>query len=232
MCAYSGTKTNNNSAARRAYELLHHEIIECRLAPGEHLTEASMARRLGLGKTPVREALRQLVFQGLVLVASRHGYYVARITIRDVDELFEMRRILESAAARLAVKNQHHAGLARLEKLSATTWRVSERDSLKRFLRANTAFHLEIAGLAGNRRLVENIRQLLSESDRLINFGMTQRQRQAEQTVAQHPKLAQAIRAGNAELASRIAEEHIEDTRRMIIQALLSDARFREMPIG
>jgi DNA-binding GntR family transcriptional regulator len=172
------------------------------------------------------------MLQGLVLVAPRQGYYVARITIRDVDELFELRRIVESVAARLAAKNHRAGGLTRLEKLGGTHWRRSDRDSMKRFLRANTAFHLEIATLSGNRRLIEIIRQLLSESDRLINFGMTQRQHQAEKTVAQHPRLAQAIRAGNTELASQIAEEHIEDTRRMIIQALLADARFREIPIA
>jgi DNA-binding GntR family transcriptional regulator len=231
-------RSTERSAAKSAYDELYREVVECRLAPGERLTESSVAERLGLGKTPVREALRQLMLQGLVLVTPRHGYFVAPITIRDVDELFQLRRIIESAAAGLAADNHANASAARLNELFAATCRASDRAVLGKFLGANAAFHIEVASLTGSRRIVEMTKQLLSESDRLIYFGMAhyfrdcQQPHKARETASQHQVLTEAILAGDRTKACRIAEAHIDDTRTMIVEALLADTRFRELAIS
>ena len=234
----TSTKTNNGgrngagiSAAQFAYERLHREVIECHLPPGERLTETSVAQRLGLGKTPAREALHRLILERLVVVSPRDGYYVAPITIRDLDEVFQLRKIIESAAAKMAAGNPKLSH-ARLKKLGFMKCRASDRDSLRAFVRANTAFHIEIAHLSGNRQMEQIIAQLLAASDRFVNLGMMHRPGQAEGTLVQHRELVAAIIRGDGGLASQIAEEHIEATYRMIIDGLLSDTRLRDTPIS
>jgi DNA-binding GntR family transcriptional regulator len=227
----TGTDGNRSSNARLAYERLLREVIECHLPPGERLTEASVAQRLALGKTPAREALHRLILEGLVIVSPRDGYYVAPITIRDVDEIFQLRKIVESAAAKMAAGN-NTVSHTRLKKLGTMRCRASDPESLRAFVRANTAFHIEIATLSGNRQLSKFIAQLLSASDRFVNLGMTQRPQQAEGTLVQHRKLTAAIIGGDGDAAARIAEEHIEMSHRMVIDGLLSNTSFRETPIS
>jgi DNA-binding GntR family transcriptional regulator len=218
------------SAARSAYDRLHREVIECRLAPSERLTETSVANRLGLGKTPAREALHRLAAEGLVSVSPRNGYFVAPITIRDVDEIFQLRKIIESAAAKMAAGNST-LPRTQLKKLGLMTFRASDRDSLREFVHSNTAFHLEIAHLTGNRQMWQVIAQLLAASERFVNLGMLQTPGQAEGTLVQHRALTEAIIRGECDLAAQIAEEHIETTHRMIIDGLVSNTHFRETPI-
>src|SRR3546814_9020930 len=74
-----------------AYETIKHDIIRCALAPGEEVTEARLALRLGLGKAPVRAALMRLSQEGLIRALPRRGYLVAPVTLRDVQDIFQFR---------------------------------------------------------------------------------------------------------------------------------------------
>ena len=90
------------SLASEAYVILKGRILRCEIAPGERLTEARLVRELGLGKTPIREALVRLIHDRLVRNMPRHGYEVTPITLADVEDLFRLRLILEPAAMGLA----------------------------------------------------------------------------------------------------------------------------------
>jgi len=219
------------SLAEDAYERLRLAIVECRLAPGQRLTEASVARQLQVGETPAREALRQLVLQGLVRVAPRHGYTVVPITLREVLELFDLRLMIEPPTAAAAAANPEPAALARLEKLCRVDYADGRQDSVRRFLRANTDLHAGIAQMAGNRRIVKLLIQLLSEGERLINFGMLSHP-QSEQTVSEHERLLAALAARDGASARQIMEEHVRATRQMVVESLIANTNLREVPIG
>src|SRR5205085_4717546 len=90
------------SASERAYQRLRAAIVACDPAPGDRITEGDVAQRLAIGKTPVHEALRRLVHEGLVVVRPRQGYVVAPITLGDVEELCGLRLVVEPAAVELA----------------------------------------------------------------------------------------------------------------------------------
>ena len=90
----------NTSLAGQVYEAIKKDIISCALRPGQQIAQQQLAERYGAGITPVREALPKLTREGLVLTIPRFGYLVTTITISDVAEIFELRAILESAAAR------------------------------------------------------------------------------------------------------------------------------------
>jgi DNA-binding GntR family transcriptional regulator len=223
-------RTGDRSLAERAYQRLRLAIIECRFGPGERLTEAAIAHHLRVGKTPAREALRRLVLEGLARVTPRHGYTVAPITLRDVQELFDLRLLLEPAAAELAAGTQDASSLSRLRRLSRLGYDTGGRNSIREFVRANTELHVQIARLCGNRRFAELIAQMLAESERLINFGVLLRP-QSERTVAEHRRLIEALENGDAASARRVAEEHIRATRQMVVESLISDASLREVSI-
>jgi DNA-binding GntR family transcriptional regulator len=218
------------SIAEKAYRELRLSVVECRVAPGQHLTEAAVARQLGVGKTPAREALRRLVLEGLARVRPRHGYIVAPITLRDVQELFDLRLLVEPAAAAMATGNLQTVSTTNLKRLSLVGYDRGGPGAVRKFVRSNTEFHEQIARLSGNHRVEHLVVQLLSESERLINFGALSHP-QSARTVDEHVRLVEAIEAGNAPLARRIAEEHIRATREMVIESLLSDARLRDLSI-
>jgi DNA-binding GntR family transcriptional regulator len=224
-------KGGGRSIAERAYQRLRLAIVECRLAPGQRLTEASIAQKLQVGETPAREALRRLVQEGLVRVAPRHGYAVAPITLRDVHELFELRLLIEPATAGMAAVNSPAAPLARLKELSRVGYADGGQDSVRKFLRANTELHAHIAHLSGNHRIAQLLNQLLSESERLINFGMLSHP-QSETTVGEHQKLLEALADRDANSAREIMEKHIIATRQMVVESLIANTSLREIPIG
>jgi DNA-binding GntR family transcriptional regulator len=221
---------NGASITEKAYQRLRLAIVECRLAPGQRLTEASIAQKLQVGETPAREALRQLVMEGLVRVTPRHGYSVTPITLRDVYELFELRLLIEPAAGAMAAKNRQKGSLAHLKELSDVGY-MENSDSMRKFLRANTELHCLIANLSGNYRLAQLMIQLLSESERLVNFGMHAIP-QSEQTVKEHHTLIEAIVNGDSETAHKIMLEHVKTTEKMVIDSLIANTNLREIPIG
>jgi DNA-binding GntR family transcriptional regulator len=226
----TAAKESRGSLAEKAYRQLRAGIVECSLTPGQRLTESSLSELLKVGKTPVREALRRLVQEGLAQVTPRHGYHVAPITLRDVRELFEMRLLLEPAAAALAAGKVDAATLPALKKLGAIGYRPGGHDSIRRFVSANSALHSRIAELSGNRRFSRLTVQLLSESERLINYGV-QLHPQSERTVEEHRELIEALAKGNSGAARHIVEIHIRALREMVIESLISDTRFGEWPL-
>lgn len=219
------------SMAEQAYQKLRLAIVECRLGPGERLTEAAIARKLQVGQTPAREALRRLVLEGLVRVTPRQGYLVAPITLRDVQELFDLRLLIEPATAAMAAANSSADEIARLRELSPGGYEAGSQDSVREFLRANTEFHVQIARLSGNQRITRMLGQLLSESERLINFGMLSHP-QSETTAGEHQKLLEALAARDADSARATMEQHVVTTRQMVVESLIANTSLREIPIG
>src|SRR5918997_618134 len=125
------------SLTKRTYEALKQDVLTCALRPGAQIFEAELATRYGTSKTPVREALSTLVQEGLVQVLPRRGYLVAPITLRDVQEVFQLRLLLETAAAELAAEHITEEALRQLNALVEVRYTYRDRASYARFLRAN-----------------------------------------------------------------------------------------------
>lgn len=219
------------SFADQAYERLRQEIVECRLAPGRRLTESSVAELLKVGKMPGREALRRLVLEGLVRVIPRHGYQVAPITLREARELFDLRLVTEPAAAERAAGRLDSKEVAALRRLSSVGYVTAGRESVRRYLGANTEFHTRIAQCSGNRRLAELEAGLLRESERLITFILPEHPR-SEPMVVEHRRLLGALVRGDGKTARRIAEAHVRATQAMVMDAILAHGEVEDAPIG
>jgi DNA-binding GntR family transcriptional regulator len=159
----------------RAYELMRLDILTFRLKPGEKTSERSLAERYGLGMAPIRAALPRLVQEGFVEKTAERGTFIAPLTLRGIRETYQMRYMLEPAAAELAaVRGMDAARLDRLRKVCETEWKPDDDDALIHLLLANRDFNLAIAEASGNALLANTIRHLQNLSLRILFLGVTQ----------------------------------------------------------
>ncbi|MEV0173079.1 GntR family transcriptional regulator [Streptomyces sp. NPDC050803] len=194
------------SLRQRAYDSLRRRIVEAELQPGQRLVERDLAAELEVSRIPLREALRLLEADGLVLLVPHRGALVAPFTPADVRDLFDVRESLESLAARLAAERADRPGLdrlaARLDSARAAT-RAGDRDAIAA---ANAGFHNDIVDLAANPLLTGMMRPLEARTHWL--FRLTA-QRDPGQQCAEHEQLHEAIAAGDADRAASLAHDHV-----------------------
>jgi DNA-binding GntR family transcriptional regulator len=217
----SGTSSANLNDT--AYESIKQDVISCKLVPGEAVSETLLAARFGLGKAPIRNALARLSQDRLVRSVPRQGYVITPITIEDVQEIFQLRLMLEPRAARLAAGRLSGEQLMRLKETCKVRYRPGDRESQTRFLSANKQFHVAIAEAAGNNRLTVIIAQLLNEVERMLHMGLRNHDL-GQHFQHEHKDLLDALMAGEGEAAERMVYEQIKGGQDMVVEGLLHGA--------
>jgi DNA-binding GntR family transcriptional regulator len=215
------------------YLAIRQAILSCTLQPGSMLTEAELMDRYSVGKSTCRLALARLTHDGLVRSVPRHGYVVVPITLRDVEEIFALRLILEPEAARLAAGKVDTRALMRIDKAArGNTASKNHGNQIDFFLEGNRAFHLQIAMASGNDRLVRNIAVLFDEMARLVALGFSDED-DSPQIAGDHKLLAEALGAGDGKTAARIARRHIELFRDMTMERVFHSMKqdFEHTPL-
>ena len=207
----------------RAYDRVKHDIICCLFAPGTEISEAQLCVQYKLGKAPVRMALSRLAHDGLVRAIPRRGYMVTPVTLKDIQDVFELRLLLEPPAARLAAGKVDAKRLRLLDEICRAGYQSEEPKSIARFLEANKEFHVAIAQAAGNARLVHSIGQLLDEMTRLLHLGLGVRNRSQEMQ-HEHRTLLRALVRGDGATAEQICREQIETAREMVLKAIMNSS--------
>jgi DNA-binding GntR family transcriptional regulator len=190
------------------YEALVELVVEGRLRPGQHLVETELARQLGESRQPVREALHRLEAEGWVDLRPNQGAFVHVPTDEEVDQLLDVRELLEVETARLAAATGGH--VARLRLICHEGEAAVEAGDTGRFVAVNTEFHAELARMAGNAVLAE----LAEIVGRRVRWYYRQvAPVRGHESCAEHRDMVEAIAAGDAERASSIARKHTERTR-------------------
>jgi len=203
-----------------AFALIKRDIVRCGIAPGSRVTEGQLAERYGLGRAAVRAALSRLYQAGLVHAVSRQGYQIAPITIRDAQDLFGVRLLLEPAASRMAAERIDDRQLSDLEDLYRSATSLSETSANEAYLRTNTEFHVAVAWASGNQRLAELIATLLDDLERFFHLGFGLRHWR-EEAFRDHRELVEAIRSRDGGRAAAVSAGHIETSQQMVIEAVL-----------
>jgi DNA-binding GntR family transcriptional regulator len=201
----------------RAHAELRRQIVSLRLPPGARLTEYQVTQMLGMGKTPVREALARLVERRLVRSIPRVGYEVSPIALQDVQQICDLRLMVEPEAVRLAVPRLDVREMRRLDERCIAGY---EAAGYEEFIEANHRFHIAIASASGNDRLAELLDHLMDESDRLYRVGLRLRGSQID--VHTHDDLMQTFEAGDAKAAMAVTARQIREFRRMVVEALMT----------
>ncbi|MDI6871866.1 MAG: GntR family transcriptional regulator [Bacillota bacterium] len=213
------TLDNYKPLRELVFESLREAIIQGRLRPGERLMEIQLAEELGVSRTPVREAIRKLELEGLVLMIPRKGAYVSQLSMKDIADVFEIRRALEGLAARLAAERATDEEIDRLERALVKISEVAEIDDLDGAVALDTDFHEELMKASHNSRLsqlVSNLREQIQRF-RLTSLSYPGRVKVA---VEEHRKIVDAIASRDAELAQNLAYEHIENAENSLMEVI------------
>ena len=205
------TKVEKEGEVDRIYRLLKTWLIECELAPGEFLSEVDLARRCETSRTPVREASNRLAQDGWITRIRHKGYLVTPVSLRDLLELYEYRKLLECYAAEKAAQVATTEQLTKLEQIIEV-----ERDKgadVNKILPASDVFHLGIAEIAGNRRVFDQLELTLEYVHRLDKLS-TQRDR----TWIPHGEILTTLQARKPHDARQAMAAHIEYARERMLR--------------
>jgi DNA-binding GntR family transcriptional regulator len=191
-------------------------IIDGTYQPGERLVEDRLGEQLGVSRVPVREALRMLEAEGFVEMVPHRGAVVARLSEKDVADIFDVRVALESVVARTAARNATERDVARIERLLDMASKAAERDDLPRVALLNARFHEHLLELASNQYLSDVLVPLRGRMQKL--FRTTAAARSAE-SLEEHRSLLAAIAAHDETAAARLATKHVEAVRASVRDA-------------
>jgi len=194
---------------QRAYELIWEQITTLELAPGMQINDQKLAEQLDMGLVPVREALRLLAHDHLVIITPRHGLYVADVDIPDLEQLSEMRLPLEALSARFAAQRATPDDLVVLKALRQEQAAVSPEDS-KRLFDVDHKFHQAVAQAAKNKYLAQTLERLFGQSRRLW-YLVLPHMGYLPAAVKKHLDLVGAIEAGDADLAAQVMYDHVKE---------------------
>lgn len=185
---------------------LRERILKGQYEPGERLVENRLSAELGVSRIPVREALRVLASEGLVLIEPRRGASVAKLSPDIVREMVEVRATLEGLNAKLAAQRRDPALIAELEQVLREGMEAAAQGRAHELLALNSRFHEVLGTIAANSVLQEMMRSLRERTAAL--FGPANAVR-ARQNWDEHAQILQAVIAGDADLAALLAARHV-----------------------
>jgi DNA-binding GntR family transcriptional regulator len=194
--------------AQRAYTLIHEKIITTEMKPGAVIEEAALMSGLGLGRTPIREALKLLEAERLVVVSPRRGMFVADVTLTDLRQIEEIRLELDSLCVRLAVARMAPAQLAEMRRLVAELDQAENRYTQAELLNLDRRFHALLREAAHNRLLEAECKMLFNLSLR-IWYLFVNRLAPADLAEDAFAEILAAVEAGDPMRADRAIRAHI-----------------------
>ena len=215
--------------AEQVYAELKAQMSDFRLVPGDRFSEAEIGARLGVSRTPVREALFRLRNEGLLDVESKSGWFVRPIDFGKLEQLYDLRVILESASvARLCARTDASPALDALK----ATWLVPAAERLndgRQVGQLDEAFHATLVRAAGNEEIAR-VHWDVTERIRIIRRLDFTRAARVEATYTEHAKILRAVIQRKADAAQLLLRTHIEQSKaevRKITLATLQEARAR-----
>lgn len=212
MNANSGKlKLQNYKPLREVvFEYLRAAILSGEFKPGERLMELQLGEQLGVSRTPIREAIRKLELEGLVTMIPRKGAYVADMSIKDVLDVLEVRKVLEGLASSLASQRRSEEDMAFLEKTLSEFEAHLNSGNREGMMEKDKLFHEAIFNATRNKKLIQ-IAQSLQEQVQRFRVVFFSESDGFKQLLSEHREILEAIREGNMEGAREKAEGHIRD---------------------
>ena len=204
--------------AEKAYRQIKEKIVTTKLSPGAILSEADMMDELALGRTPIREAIKQLQADNLVTITPRRGMFVTNITATDLTQIFEVRLEIEPLAVRLAVQRITQEELAQLRYL-AEAYKDADPTDIEALLRLDCDFHPLLAEAAHNKFLLKDLMHYYNLSLRIWYLALNYAQPE-DVDMSAHLEILEAIEAMDAKKAENRMRKHIQKFNRTIKQYL------------
>lgn len=203
-----------------AYRAIKDDIISCALQPGSDVSEATLLARYGFSKAPIRSALVRLRQESLVVSRGRRGNLVSQITFRDVQEIFQLRLLLEVVATKLAAGKVDAEHIRSLNNAVIAGFKAGDKQSEANYVRANREFHRYVAEASGNQRLAALVVDLMEQHERIVHLGLALQNRERE-FLHLHDDLVNALIEGNGNRAAELVEQSLRGGQRKVMEVLL-----------
>ena len=219
MVKQAPRKASQPPAWARAYNDLRRRILTCDIAPGTAISEQSLAKQYQMSPTPVRDAIQRLRHEGLITQRPDRGFEVAPMAFSDIRQLAELRWTIETGIVTIAIDRAKKEDIERLRPLAVASHEPmagAERVAM------NREFHLAVAGLTSNPRLVHALSQVLDASERFFHLGIDGLEPDAMEDI--HLQILDAIEQRDVELAKSLCGREAFDNAERIVRALVERA--------
>lgn len=205
------------------YETLRERIIAGDLAPGETLVEAQLAKEFGLSRSPVREAFRQLGQDGLVITMPNAATTATSMDEFDIDQIFEMRDLLESSLIAHAAVDRTESELEDCELLLAQMPVYAAKADIRKYAEIDAQFHRQLWTMAKRPRVTATLMPIADQARRYMNLSSRQLQSESSDTLEasyeEHVRIFKAIQVGHVREAVGAARVHMSSSRKRILQS-------------
>lgn len=199
------------------FENLRKAILEGRLKSGQRLMEVQLAEQLGVSRTPVREAIRKLELEGLVVMLPRKGAYVANISVKDLRDVLEIRASLEGLGASLAAERRTDEDINVLEEIEAEFEQAVKTEDIDVLLKKDVEFHEFIFKAANNKKLEKMINSLWEQVQRFRTTYVSD-PNSSISLIDEHQNILNSIKEGNIINAKKYATEHIKKAEEFMLE--------------
>jgi len=202
--------------SQKVYRILKTEIVKRYLKPGTKLLEVKIAKQMGVSRTPIREAIRELAAEGFVKIIPNQGVIVSIASIEDTQEVLQIRSVLEGLAARLATKVINGEEIKELEKYIEQMEYYANKDNALAFSKIDVEFHELILNICGNNRLIQ-IRKNLSDHAHRYRIRSLSIPGRLKDSLKEHQEIVKALKRKDSEQAGRLSQKHIENVLKNIL---------------
>lgn len=208
------------------FNTLRQAILTGELKPGERLMEIHLANKLGVSRTPIREAIRKLELEGLVTMIPRRGAEVAQITEKSMNDVLEIRRAVDALCVELACDRISKEELEKLKSACDSFEKAVYGKDAKKIAQADVELHDIIVQATGNQRLIQLVNNL-SEQMYRYRYEYIKDASQHERLIEEHRIIYESIVKKDKETASQAARMHIDNQEKAIIRQIRLDREKR-----
>jgi DNA-binding GntR family transcriptional regulator len=216
------TIKDNETIRKKVYHHIREKILNGEITPGERLIETRLAQDIGTSRTPVREALHSLELEKLIKSIPRVGYVVEGMNVQELEQICEIRSVIEALAARWAIEKSHKKLAIDLGKNIAKQEKALSEKKLQEYIELDAQFHDIIAKLSGSDRLLELVqtlrRHMLRYRTHVVYAIDT-----AIRSVEGHRRIVDAIEQGNETMAIEVLQHHLQQSKEDILQYVFSE---------
>ena len=203
------------------FNTLRDAILRGDLQPGERLMEIHLAKKLGVSRTPVREAISMLEQEGLAVTYPRRGAQVAKMTVKDLDDVLEIREVLDTLAASLACRNMNSDDINNLAAACADFEKATRGNDIREVVRTDEAFHNVIYEASGNPRLRAILLNLKGQMYR-FRFEYVKDKSNYPFLIKEHKDILEALKTRNEEEVIKHTKNHLVNQMESVRQVILS----------
>ena len=200
----------------QVYKIIKDKIIWHEIKMGERIIDKKLAEELGVSRSMVRQTLTILVKEELLIMIPRNGFYVKEITRKEIEEIYNTRKILEAYATELAVPKITSGGIAALKEVFRKAKGDLEKDEVKSFIETDIELHKLLVNNCGN----EHLKKMINENNdkyafyRIVDLNRIER---AKESYFEHYEIFKAVKEKKAKFSAELMAKHIENAKRIIL---------------